>query len=223
LDETTLRRDADRSRQTILDAAERLFAELGYEAVSMERIGRAAGLSRGAPGYFFGSKVALYRAVLQRMFEATEQMVAETDRQLATLADGDLDAALEVVVENLLEFLYERPTFLTLVQREALRRSGVMEGTRAHLTLLRTALSIADRLDWTSAATNPQQLLLTLLSVCWFPLANPPLIRDLGGHFDHTFVEARKRHVVALLRAGLASNGRHQPLPPRGGGYGGVY
>jgi AcrR family transcriptional regulator len=208
LDETTFRRDADRSRQTILDVAERLFADLGYEAVSMERIGRAAGLSRGAPGYFFGSKVALYKSVLQRMFEATELMVVETNRQLASAPEGDLDGALEIIVENMLEFLYERPTFLTLVQREALRRSGVMEGTRAHLTLLRTALTIADKLDWTSAATNPQQLLLTLLSLCWFPLANPPLIRDLGGQFDRTFVEARKRHVVALLRAGLASNGR---------------
>lgn len=174
----------------------------------MERIGRAAGLSRGAPGYFFGSKVALYKAVLQRMFEATEQMVAETNRQLTAAPDGDLDASLEIIVENLLEFLYERPTFLTLVQREALRRSGVMEGTRAHLTLLRMALTIADKLDWTSAATNPQQLLLTLLGLCWFPLANPPLIRDLGGQFDRTFVEARKRHVVALLRAGLHGNGR---------------
>jgi AcrR family transcriptional regulator len=208
LDETTFRRDADRSRQTILDVAERLFADLGYEAVSMERIGRAAGLSRGAPGYFFGSKVALYKSVLQRMFEATELMVVETNRQLASAPEGDLDGALEIIVENMLEFLYERPTFLTLVQREALRRSGVMEGTRAHLTLLRTALTIADKLDWTSAATNPQQLLLTLLSLCWFPLANPPLIRDLGGQFDRTFVEARKRHVVALLRAGLRGGKR---------------
>jgi len=207
LDETTLRRDADRSRQTILDAAERLFADLGYEAVSMERIGRAAGLSRGAPGYFFGSKVALYRAVLQRLFETTEMLVADTHRQLADVPEGDLDAALEIIVENLLEFMYERPTFLTLVQREALRRSGVMEGTRAHLTLLRTTLTIADKLDWTSAASNPQQLLLTLLGLCWFPLANPPLIRDLGSQLDRTFVEARKRHVVALLRAGL-QNGR---------------
>jgi TetR/AcrR family transcriptional regulator len=203
LEESTFRRDAERSRQTILDAAERLFAELGFETVSMERIGRAAGLSRGAPGYFFGSKEALYRAVLERMFESSEQLVEETHRQLAAVPAGDLDRALEIVVENLLEFLYERPTFLTLVQREALRRSGVMEGTRAHLTLLRMALTIAESLDWTSAAANPQQLLLTLLGLCWFPLANPPLIRDLGGRLDRAFVEARKRHVVALLRAGL--------------------
>jgi len=209
LDESTYRRDADRSRQTILDAAERLFAEFGFDVVSMERIGRAAGLSRGAPGYFFRSKDALYRAVLERMFEATEQLVEQTHRQLAGVAPGDLDTTLEIVVENLLEFLYERPTFLTLVQREALRRSGLMEGTRAHLTLLRTTLTIAEKLDWTSAATNPQQLLLTLLGLCWFPLANPPLIRDLGGQFDRTFVEARKRHVVALLKAGLA-NGRRR-------------
>ncbi len=208
MDETTVRRDAERSRQTILDAAERLFAEVGYEAVSMERIGRAAGLSRGAPGYFFGSKVALYRAVLERMFETTEQLVAETHRQLAEVPHGDLDRSLEIIVGNLLDFLYERPTFLTLVQREALRRTGVMEGTRAHLTLLRTALTIADVLDWTSAASNPRQLLLTLLGLCWFPLANPPLIRDLGGRLDRSFVEARKRHVVALLKAGLKDGRR---------------
>jgi TetR/AcrR family transcriptional regulator len=205
LDESTYRRDAERSRQTILDAAERLFAEQGYEAVSMERIGRAAALSRGAPGYFFGSKEALYRAVLQRLFETTEQLVEQTHRQLADLPAGDLDGTLEIVVENLVEFLYERPSYLTLVQREALRRSGVMEGTRVHLTLLRMALTIAEGLDWKSAASNPQQLLLTLLSLCWFPLANPPLIRDLGGQLDRPFVEARKRHVVALLKAGLGA------------------
>lgn len=169
----------------------------------MERIGRAAGLSRGAPGYFFGSKDALYRAVLERMFETTEQLVEQTDAQLAGAPAGDIDRKLEIVVENLLDFLYARPHYLTLVQREALRRKGVMEGTRAHLTLLRTALSIAEGLDWTSAASNPQQLLLTLLSLCWFPLANPPLIRDLGGQFDRPFVEARKRHVVALLKASV--------------------
>jgi TetR/AcrR family transcriptional regulator len=203
LDASTYRRDAERSRQTLLDAAERLFADHGFEAVSMERIGRAAGLSRGAPGYFFGSKEALYRAVLERMFETTEQLVEQTDGQLAEAPEGDIDRKLEIVVENLVEFLYTRPHYLTLVQREALRRKGVMEGTRAHLTLLRTALSIAEGLDWTSSASNPQQLLLTLLSLCWFPLANPPLIRDLGGQLDRPFVEARKRHVVSLLRASL--------------------
>jgi AcrR family transcriptional regulator len=204
LGDRTFRRDAERSRQAILDAAERLFAELGFEAVSMERIGRAAGLSRGAPGYFFRSKDALYRAVLQRMFESTEQLVAETRQVLAAKQAGALDSALDVVVSNLLDFLYERPAFMTLVEREALRRSGPMEGTRVHLSLLRTALTlIVEELGYTAAASDAQQLLLSLLSLCWFPLAHRPLIRDLGGQLDADFIAARKRHIVTLLKAGL--------------------
>jgi AcrR family transcriptional regulator len=188
-----------------VDAAERLFAELGFEAVSLERIGRAAGLSRGAPGYFFGTKEALYRAVLQRMFESTEVLVADTRQQLAAEPDTDIQRALEIVVGNLLEFLYERPTFLVLVEREALRRTGVMEGTRGHLNLLRTALgAIADEVEQRSSAVELRQLLLSLLGLCWFPLAHPPLVRDLGGELDRSFVEDRKRHVVALLRPYVA-------------------
>src|SRR3712207_8964122 len=53
---TTLFRSAERSRAAILDAAETLFAERGYDAVSLQEIGVAAALSRGAPNYFFGSK-----------------------------------------------------------------------------------------------------------------------------------------------------------------------
>jgi len=208
LEESTSRRDAERSRQTILDVAEQLFAELGFEAVSMERIGRAAGLSRGAPGYFFGSKDALYRAVLERLFEGTEHLFEVTRHQLAAVPAGDLDRALEIVVGNLLEFLYERPTFLTLVEREALRRTGVMQGTRAHLSLLRSAIALAEDFAPTASVADPKQLLLSLLGLCWFPLANPPLIRDLGGRLDRSFVEARKRHVVALLRAGLRSGAK---------------
>jgi TetR/AcrR family transcriptional regulator len=209
LDDTTSRRDAERSRQTILDVAEQLFAEHGFEAVTMERIGRAAGLSRGAPGYFFGSKDALYRAVLERMFETIEQLVAETRQQLAAMRGGDLARSLELVVENLLEFLYERPSYLTLVEREALRRSGVMQGTRAHLALMRTAqAALADLLDPPWPPGEVEQLLLSVLGLCWFPLAHEPLIRDLGGRLDRQFVEARKRHVVAILRAGLGGGAR---------------
>ena len=59
-------RDADRSRGAILDAAERLFAEQGFDATSLTQVGGAAGVSRGTPGYFFRSKAELYRAVLDR-------------------------------------------------------------------------------------------------------------------------------------------------------------
>jgi TetR/AcrR family transcriptional regulator len=61
-------RDAERSREAILDAAERLFSDRGFEGVSLQEIASDAGLSRGAPSYFFGSKDSLYEAVLERVF-----------------------------------------------------------------------------------------------------------------------------------------------------------
>ena len=68
-------RNATRSRAAILDAAERLFAERGYDATSLHDVGAAAGVSRGTPGYFFGSKPDLYQAVLERAFAEVRDAV----------------------------------------------------------------------------------------------------------------------------------------------------
>ena len=70
-------RDAARSRQAILDTAERLFSERGFDGVSLGDIAATVGLSRAMPSYLFGNKDALYTAVLQRVFH---------DRQAATAA-----------------------------------------------------------------------------------------------------------------------------------------
>ncbi|HEU4954076.1 MAG TPA: helix-turn-helix domain-containing protein, partial [Gemmatimonadales bacterium] len=68
-------RNPARSRAAILDAAEKLFAEKGYDATSLSEVGAAAGVSRGTPGYFFGSKQELYDAVLERCYEEVRQAV----------------------------------------------------------------------------------------------------------------------------------------------------
>ncbi|MDP9362946.1 MAG: TetR/AcrR family transcriptional regulator, partial [Chloroflexota bacterium] len=81
-------RDADRSREAILDAAEALFAERGYEGASLQEIGRAAGVSRGTPGYFFGSKERLYQAVLERAFAAELEFVGQAQARAAAAGGG---------------------------------------------------------------------------------------------------------------------------------------
>ena len=68
-------RDATRSRRAILEAAERLFADRGFEGTSLGAIAAAAGLSRGTPSYFFGNKEELYRAVLEQLFAEREVAV----------------------------------------------------------------------------------------------------------------------------------------------------
>ena len=55
-----------KTRERILRAAERLFAEHGYDGVSVRSIAAAAKVQLALLSYYFQSKLGLYRAVFQR-------------------------------------------------------------------------------------------------------------------------------------------------------------
>ena len=54
------------TQEKILDAAEALFMEHGFEATSLRQITAAAGVNLAAVNYHFGSKEELFQAVLTR-------------------------------------------------------------------------------------------------------------------------------------------------------------
>src|SRR6476661_10835048 len=54
-------------REQILDAANELFAERGYEDVLVEDISRAAGVTRGLVHHYFGGRKDVYIALLERL------------------------------------------------------------------------------------------------------------------------------------------------------------
>jgi AcrR family transcriptional regulator len=73
------------TRERILDAAERLFAEHGLFAVSNRQISEAAGqANNSAVGYHFGTKSELIKAVVSRHVVPMEQL---RERQLAEIGD----------------------------------------------------------------------------------------------------------------------------------------
>jgi AcrR family transcriptional regulator len=118
-------RDADRSREAILDAAERLFAERGYDGTSLNDIAAHAGLSRGTPSYFFGSKEQLYIDVLNRAFAARQAATSAAFEPVHAWCAGDEDldalrAALTTAADRYLLFLARRPSFVRLVMQEEL-------------------------------------------------------------------------------------------------------
>ena len=74
------RRDGARTRERILDAAERLFAERGVAGVSLRAIIAEAGVNLAAVHYHFGSKDALVNAVVGRYAgPVNEQRLARLD------------------------------------------------------------------------------------------------------------------------------------------------
>ena len=61
---------SERSRQQILDAALKLFSHRGYGATSVRDIAEAAGLSKGNVYHHFPDKETIFRALLDRYFQA---------------------------------------------------------------------------------------------------------------------------------------------------------
>src|ERR1051326_6716578 len=61
------------TKTRILDAAERLFVEHGFEATSLRSLPSAAGVNLAAVHYHFGSKEELFQAVLTRRLDPMNQ------------------------------------------------------------------------------------------------------------------------------------------------------
>jgi AcrR family transcriptional regulator len=62
-------------RDQILDAANALFAEVGYDAVSIEDIAGAAGVTRGLVHHYFGGRKEVYLALLERLGALREEQL----------------------------------------------------------------------------------------------------------------------------------------------------
>jgi AcrR family transcriptional regulator len=64
-------RDAEATRQRLLDAATEEFAARGIAGARVDRIAQASGSNKAQIYHYFGSKDALFEAVFDRVVEAT--------------------------------------------------------------------------------------------------------------------------------------------------------
>ena len=154
-------RNAQQTREAVLASAEELFARKGYDLASLQEIGDAAGVSRGLPNYFFGSKQRLHQAVVTRVFARAYEALAPVYQRAA---EGDPAQVVSDLIDSYLAFLAGDPNFVLIVQREALRGGGsvsdvlrgpVLEEALAGLTVIAEPLGV-----------DPAHLLVLLAGVC---------------------------------------------------------
>ncbi len=199
-------RNPSRTREAILDAAERLFAERGYDATSLTDVGMASGVSRGTPGYFFGSKEQLYRDVLERCLERVRSAIRSgKERTLASREPPEV--VLAGAVGEYFDFISANPHFVRLLEREALDGGRQIATLPPHLEAAQEALgAIVTELALDPAdQAEAQQLLISMLALSWFHVVHAPtVLRALGIKAgDAAFLQERRRHVVNLVVQGL--------------------
>ncbi len=198
-------RNAARTRAAVLNAAERLFAERGFDGTSLNEVGAEAGVSRGTPGYFFGSKAELYQAVLDRCFEGVRAAI-RSGRERALASSKSPEVVLAGAVAEYFDFINAHPRFVRLMEWEALSSRRGVEKVPAHVEVVREALAAmsAELGVQPNRHEDTAQLLLSIISLCWFPLVHgSALLPALGiDPTDARFTESRKRHVVDLVMQG---------------------
>ncbi len=113
-------------QQAILLAAEKLFAQSGYHAVTIRQIAEEAGVPLALVGYYYGPKHELFHAIFVHWQATAEQRLALL--QEATQSPGKGDRLRQVVEAFVLPVLEQRASaegeyYAQLVARELSRKT----------------------------------------------------------------------------------------------------
>ena len=99
-----------RSRELVLDAAERLMAEHGFEAATLARVVEEAGIPMSSVYHYYGSKDGILLAVMERGAERFFADLPEWHRRIGRPAEH-----LSTVLSTAAQTLERHPSFLRLL------------------------------------------------------------------------------------------------------------
>lgn len=201
----------DKTRVRIIEAAEELFADAGYEGASLRKIMANANVSISLINYHFGNKEGLLRAIF-------EHKAAPMNKQRHDLIQAAMDANPVPDLDDLLrgyflpsfrDSMRRKPRadhFMRLVSRigsdnseiaREMMREFFDEFQRHFISALKLALPELD-------LENIYWRLHCLLCIITHTLNNPDRIYDLSeGQCDFHDVDYAFEHLLPFLRAGL--------------------
>ncbi len=189
-------RDADRSRDAILDAAERLFSQHGYERVSLADIAELAGVSRGLPSYFFADKRGLYKTVMERAATLNKRSVLDVVR---SVEGNEPQQIFLTLIDRYIDYLAANQRVVQLLQWEALEAVRPTSGgdSGVPLRVFREASQLVSEHLGTKRVVgiNVEDLLLSIVSMCLYPFQVMPR----GDTRLTSFAQRHKRHVSEIV------------------------
>jgi AcrR family transcriptional regulator len=98
------------SREVVLDAAERLMAEQGYETASLNQVCEASGIPISSVYHYFGSKDGLLLAVMERGATRFFNQLPDINELIGTPEEH-----MALVTQTATDALGSHPDFLRLV------------------------------------------------------------------------------------------------------------
>ena len=198
---------AEKTRRSILDAAESLFAEHGFAATRLEDIATRVGIRRASMVYHFKDKKALHDAVLSDVLSGLYERIRD-----AVEAEAAPEQRIEAAVGAWVDYVASRPATARIILRE-LANSGrelpqqVRDAARPLAAFVRAAF-VDDETVRASVRVNstervdPAHVASTVAGATLFYVAAMPLIQTRSNFqaLDAEQVEVHKSELLRVVR-----------------------
>lgn len=200
------RLDPERTRQEILAAAREEFAEHGLSGARVDAIAARTRTAKRMIYYYFGSKEALYLAVLEAAYADIRRF--EQDLNIDKLPPVE---AIRRLVHFTLDYDEAHPDFIRLVSTENMYHArhiaespAIRETNSGVIAMLRRILDRGKQEGVFRADADPVDVHLMISSFCFFRVSNRYTFGVLFG-CDLSDAKIRARHTEMLLDAVMSA------------------
>ena len=176
-------RDSDRSQLAILAAARDEFAQAGLGGARVDRIAERAQLNKRLIYYYFGSKDALFLAVLEAAY--ADIRCAEQQLHLSDLAPA---LAIRRLVEFTWDYYLAHPEFITLLNsanlhlaRHLKESERIREMNSPLIQMLGEVLERGRVQGIFRGGIDPVQLYISIAGLAYFYLSNNHTLSAIFG------------------------------------------
>ncbi len=207
-------RNAEQSREAILKAALREFAQEGLAGARTDEIARAAGVNKALLYYYFQGKEGLYGAVLDFIFTGLRE-------QVIPILDSNLNAGEKIVryVSAYFDYLAQSPFLPRLVQLEMMR-AGRNPSPHLRKLVNRHFRPLFERVVRTFREgiasgefrpVDPVQFLPSIVGMCVHYFISAPVVRIFlnADPLLPEHIAARKAAVLDVVAAALFVDREH--------------
>ncbi|GLV54087.1 TetR family transcriptional regulator [Dictyobacter sp. S3.2.2.5] len=209
-------RDAQRTREAILEAAVEVFAEHGFAGARIDTIAKASGYNVSLLFQYFGDKLNLYTEVLRRAHEEATNVRARAFAPLLEQKDPFRDASqfrifLETAIGGLFDHLVGHPRLMRILLWEMAdgwqtyaRISTQMPTDK--IEKFEAIFQPARQAGWLRSGFSPTVQLMQALQTCLSYLASMPLYHAMLSEADASTVSnlaQAREYLVASVVAGI--------------------
>jgi TetR/AcrR family transcriptional regulator len=196
-------RDAERTQQVILGAAEVEFASKGLAGARVDMIADRANANKRMLYYYFGSKEGLYLAVLERMYIAMRQ----AEREL-NLTDLEPLEAIKRLVEFKFDYCQAHPLLIPLLSGENMLGAKYLKRSRKlrdmHLSLvevIRKVIKSGESKGVIRTGIDPLHLYLSMSAESYFYFSNAATLSAAFGRplLSEAEQRLRRKHCVDVI------------------------